>query len=148
MRTHLFVNQNRVKNSVNLQRGSSLLEVMIALFVLAIGLLGTLAMQATSVKYNQNSYAFSQAINLANDVVERIRAKKPADNTDTEVTTWQTMVGAQLPGGVGAVTFSTPGDEATVTISFYDYRALDGKTGTDSSGNDVRMKTHTLTARL
>ncbi len=61
------------------QQGSSLLEVMISLFVLAIGLLGALAMQTQSMQHNQSSYAFLQAVYLASDVVERIRAN-PAGN--------------------------------------------------------------------
>ena len=56
------------------QQGSSLLEVMISLFVLAIGLLGALAMQTQSMQHNQSSYAFMQSVYLASDIVERIRA--------------------------------------------------------------------------
>ena len=50
-----------------------MIEVMVALFVLAIGLLGMLAMQTKSIQYNQSAYAYSQAAYLANDMVERIR---------------------------------------------------------------------------
>jgi type IV pilus assembly protein PilV len=55
------------------QRGSSLVEVMVALFVLAIGLLGVLAMQSKSMQYNQSAHVYSQAVYLANDMAERIR---------------------------------------------------------------------------
>jgi type IV pilus assembly protein PilV len=55
------------------QQGSSLVEVMIALFVLAIGLLGVLAMQSKSMQYNQSANTYSQAVYIANDIVERIR---------------------------------------------------------------------------
>lgn len=50
--------------------GSSLIEVMIALFVLAIGLLGVLAMQTRAVQMNKNSYQYSQATTLAADIYE------------------------------------------------------------------------------
>lgn len=56
------------------ERGSSLIEVMVSLFVLAIGLLGVLALQTRSVQYNQSAYSYSQAAYLANDLAERIRA--------------------------------------------------------------------------
>lgn len=56
------------------QLGSSLVEVMVALFVLAIGLLGVLAMQAKSMQYNQSAHIYAQSIYLANDLAERIRA--------------------------------------------------------------------------
>ena len=55
------------------QRGSSLIEVMVALFVLAIGLLGVFAMQSKSMQFNQSAYSYSQAVYLANDIAERIK---------------------------------------------------------------------------
>lgn len=55
------------------QSGSSLVEVMVALFVLAIGLLGILAMQSKSMQFNQSAHVYSQAVYLANDIAERIR---------------------------------------------------------------------------
>ena len=62
------------------ETGSSLVETMIALFVLAIGLLGMLAMQTKAMQFNQSAYHFSQAIYLANDMSERIRSNLAAAN--------------------------------------------------------------------
>lgn len=56
------------------QQGSSLVEVMVALFVLAIGLLGVLAMQSRSMQFNQSASTYSQAVYFANDIAERIRS--------------------------------------------------------------------------
>lgn len=61
-----------------MQEGSSLVEVMVALFVLAIGLLGVLAMQSKSMQYNQSASIYSQAVYFANDVAERIRSNPEA----------------------------------------------------------------------
>lgn len=55
------------------QQGSSLIEVLVALFILAVGLLGVLAMQSRAVQLNQNAYLYSQAAVLANDVMEAMR---------------------------------------------------------------------------
>lgn len=55
------------------QSGSSLIEVLVALFVLAIGLLGILAMQVKSMQFNQSADAYAKAANIANDIAERIR---------------------------------------------------------------------------
>lgn len=52
--------------------GSSLIEVMVSLLVLAVGLLGVLGMQVQSLKSNQNAYLYSQAAFLANDIYESI----------------------------------------------------------------------------
>ncbi len=63
------------------QNGSSLIEVMVALFVLAIGLLGMLAMQTKSMQYNQAAYSYSQAAYLAADMAERIRSNPSVADT-------------------------------------------------------------------
>jgi type IV pilus modification protein PilV len=55
------------------QSGSSLIEVLVALFVLAIGLLGILAMQVKSMQFNQSADTYAKAVNIANDIAERIR---------------------------------------------------------------------------
>lgn len=60
------------------QQGSSLVEVMVALFVLAIGLLGVLAMQSKSMQFNQSASIYSQAVYFANDIAERIRSNPEA----------------------------------------------------------------------
>ena len=83
-------------NNVLAQHGSSLLETMVSLFVLAIGLLGTLAMQTKSIQHNQNSYSYSQTIVLATDLSERL--KTAANPTDVE-TKWKEDVAKQLPNG-------------------------------------------------
>jgi len=57
--------------------GFSLIEVLIAVAVLAIGLLAVAALQIQGVRQNFDSYARSQAVMLANDFVERMYANKP-----------------------------------------------------------------------
>lgn len=58
----------------NKNRGFSLIEVMIALLVLSIGLLGIAGMQLTGLRENQNAQYRTQAIYLANDMADRMRA--------------------------------------------------------------------------
>jgi len=55
------------------QKGSSLIEVMVSLFVLAIGLLGILSMQVKSMQFSQSADTYSRAVNVANDIAERMR---------------------------------------------------------------------------
>lgn len=54
--------------------GSSLIEVVVALFVLAIGMLGVLSMQVKSMQFNQSAYYYSQAVYLANEILENMRS--------------------------------------------------------------------------
>ncbi len=56
------------------QRGFSLIEVMVALLVLAIGLLGLAGLQTLGLKFNTQSYQRTQAVLNAYDIIDRIRA--------------------------------------------------------------------------
>jgi type IV pilus assembly protein PilV len=58
------------------QGGFSLIEIMVAVFVLSIGLLGMAALMATSLRNNQSADHRSQAVNLAYDAIEMIRSNK------------------------------------------------------------------------
>ncbi|GLZ84049.1 type IV pilus modification protein PilV [Metapseudomonas resinovorans] len=58
------------------ENGFSLIEVLIALLVLAIGLLGMASLMLTSMKSNQSAYQRSQANWLAYDIAERMRLNR------------------------------------------------------------------------
>ena len=62
------------------QSGSSLIEILVTLVILAIGILGVFALQTSSLKSNQNSYLRTQATILSYDIVERIRANREGVN--------------------------------------------------------------------
>jgi len=57
-------------------RGFTLLEVLIALLVLSIGLLGLAALQTLGLKFNHESYQRTQAVYQAYDMIDRIRANQ------------------------------------------------------------------------
>lgn len=56
------------------QRGFNLLEVLIALLVLAIGLLGLAALQNLSLRYANESYGRTQATLMIYEMIDRMRA--------------------------------------------------------------------------
>lgn len=60
------------------EKGISLVEAMVALVVLAIGMLGIAALHVESVKANRTALLRTQAVNLANDLADRIRANRQA----------------------------------------------------------------------
>lgn len=62
--------------TLNRSKGFSLVEVLVALLVLSIGLLGLAMLQVQGMKYNTNSYQRTQATLLAYDIIDRIRANK------------------------------------------------------------------------
>lgn len=58
------------------QQGVSLIEAMVAIAILAAGLLSLGALQAKSVMMNQSAYYRSIAASLASDLADRIRANR------------------------------------------------------------------------
>jgi type IV pilus assembly protein PilV len=60
------------------QQGFSLLEVLIALVILAMGMLGIANMLLLAHKTNSSSYTRQQAVQSAYDIIDRIRANRQA----------------------------------------------------------------------
>jgi len=65
---------HRINYSGNKQRGFTLLEVLIALLVLSIGLLGLAALQTTGLRSNEMASMRTTATQLAYDISDRMRA--------------------------------------------------------------------------
>ncbi len=63
-----------IVNRRSRQSGFSLLEVLIAIVITSIGLLGLAAMQATGLRNNHSAYHRSQATVLAYDIADRMRS--------------------------------------------------------------------------
>ena len=132
--------------TANSENGFSLIEVLVALLVLAIGLLGVLVMQARGLQFNQAGYMQSQAMFMAEDIVERIRSNQSAIDSytidfddkgddsagncddasspcsDTELAAadlfqWKTQLLSALPQGDGRVEIGVPnGNLIPVTV--------------------------------
>lgn len=121
------------------QSGSSLIEVMVSLFVLAIGLMGILAMQVKSVQFNKSADTYTRAMTLANDIAERMRinpknaaayasttlpesaptncstnsvsaaACSAADLVNWDLYHWNETIKQSLPAGTGSIAEKTLG---------------------------------------
>ena len=59
------------------QKGAGMMEVLIALLVLSIGILGLATLQSIGLKYNHQSYQRTQAILQIYDMADRIRSNGP-----------------------------------------------------------------------
>lgn len=66
-------------NSYKGKHGFTLLEVMIALVIFSIGLLGLAGLQGLTVKSNQIAFSRTVATQLAYDLADRIRNNKTAN---------------------------------------------------------------------
>jgi type IV pilus assembly protein PilV len=65
---------NVIENKNGKQNGASFIEVLVALVILAVGLLGVLSMQARGLKSDQQAVFTTEATFLANDMANRIIA--------------------------------------------------------------------------
>lgn len=73
--------------SKHAQEGMTLIEVLVALLILSVGLLGAAAFQLNALKYTDSARMTSQASFIAYDMMDRIRANSAADYTVTPPTT-------------------------------------------------------------
>ncbi len=120
--------------SFHKEAGATLIEVLIAMVVLAIGLIGLAGLQATSIQSNHSAYYRSQATLLASDLADRMRANRTealtnayltnfptssANNNvsgtaaEKDIAEWLNRLAVTLPDGTGKV----EKDNALITIS-------------------------------
>jgi len=118
------------------EAGATLIEVLVAMVVLAIGLLGLAGLQATSIQSNHSAYYRSQATILASDLADRMRANRTAALTnayvidfptsstnnsvsdsgvspENDIAEWLNQLAQTLPDGTGKV----ERDDTLVTIT-------------------------------
>ena len=127
---------------MNKNTGFTLIEVLIAMLVLAVGLLGLAGLQATSLSNSQSAYNRSQATQLADDLADRMRANIPGVATYTtgspapiancltptgctptqmaqnDLYEWNLVITTALPSGAG--TIAVAAGVFTITISWTD----------------------------
>lgn len=117
----------------NKQKGVGMIEILVALIILAIGVLGFTALQLRAVDATTEALNRTQAMNLARDLAERIRANREAEVTYRtligEGTTTQTSTAAR--NCLGATT-CTP-----VQMATYDSAQIIQKANT--AGFRIRM---------
>ena len=61
------------------QRGYSLVEALVAVLIMGIGVLGVSALQMVSLQNNRSALASGEAVQLAYDLMDRIRANPLGD---------------------------------------------------------------------
>lgn len=140
-----------MRSSITKNYGFTLLEILIAVVVLSIGLLGIAGLQALGQQSNHSAYLRSQATALAYDMIDRMRANQAGvkngdyNAIDTTANTytdpgcasstcsvsqmaqydmydWQQELATQLPTGNGKVIGAGSGSAFTVTVMWDDDR--------------------------
>jgi len=88
-------------------KGVSLIEVLVAVIVLAFGLLGLAGLQSVSLRNNNSAMMRTQATYLAQDIVDRMRSNRleAVGNVDTNNENYDIAIGSTTPaGGANALT--------------------------------------------
>jgi type IV pilus assembly protein PilV len=126
------------------QSGFTLLEVLVAVVVLSLGLLGLAGLQAATLRNNQIAYYRGIAVQQSYDMADRIRANQigakdgaydslgasipadpdcvsnvcsPAQLAVADHSIWNTNNANMLPGGVGTVAVNADGT-FSITVSW------------------------------
>jgi len=121
------------------QRGMTLIEILVAIVVLSVGLLGLAGLQLKGVQVNQGSAYRWQAAMLAEDIADRMRADRSSALANQYVVTanvpsvsggavtdWVDHV-KLLPVGTATISAPTATDhQVTITINWADTRAQGG----------------------
>jgi type IV pilus assembly protein PilV len=118
---------NMKKFSRKPQSGMTLIEVMVAILIFSIGLLGFVGLQARAIQISTGAEDSNRAALLANEVSALMQLKQTVSLPTADVTAWQTRVstatGSGLPGGSGTITAGATANTATVTISWTERNA-------------------------
>lgn len=139
--------------------GFTLIEVLIAVLVLGIGLLGVAGLQSVALSMNQGSYVRTQATVLARDISDRMRANRQAaidgaydmsaGASATEQSACETASGCNPAALAGhdlyrwtqAVAVTLPNGEAHVCVdSTPDGSGTPGAPACDGSGDNYAVK--------
>ena len=126
-----------ISTTINKHRGFSLVEVLIALIILSVGMLGIAGLYVQSMQAGRTSLFRHHAVNLAGDVADRIRANPRAggayagdgnDNSciaqntdcdeaemaDNDIFVWKAQASDALPTGDVSVIY----DDSTVPPNY------------------------------
>lgn len=127
-----------------LQGGMTLIEVLVAVLILGVGLLGAAMIQLNALKYTDSSRMTSQASFIAYDMLDRIRANSGGDYTvappnspnlnvarDQDLYDFKTNI-INFGGATATGTVALNQRVYTITISWDDARAANTATSAQS----------------
>lgn len=130
------------------QAGFSLIEVLVAVLVISVGVLGVAGLQLLSLQNNTSAMFRTQGIQSAYDIMDRARANQgvdysigiddaapvnppdcvaaacdPGQMRTFDLAEWRAQLAATLPAGTGSIVLAT--GSMTVTIRWQDTRTAD-----------------------
>lgn len=151
--------RHSIRHSISI-RGFTLLEILVAIIVLSIGLLGLASLQAHGLRSNHSGYLRSQATIFAYEMTDRLRANrktaiagsynidladaKPSGSTvqDVDRQQWLDALAANLPSGDGAIACTT------TTVSGISTYACTITVQWNDTRRNLETQTFTMTTQL
>ena len=113
-----------IQGSKRAQEGMTLIELLVALLILTVGVLGAAAIQLNALKYTDSSLMSSQASFIAYDMMDRIRANSGADYTVTPPTAGNLSIARDqdlYDFTTNIVNFGGPTATGTITLNLRVY---------------------------
>lgn len=115
-----------------MKNGFSLIEVLVAVLILAIGLLGVAGVQVISMQNTSNANLRTQATIYAQDMAEQIRAYGGALPSGADVAAWEDRLEEDLgPGAEADITSN--GDVFQIQIDWIERDSVAEDEGGDDS---------------
>lgn len=146
------------------ESGFTLLEILIAMLVLSIGLMGLAGLMASSMRNNLSASHRTQATWMAYDIIDRMRANRakaiagayatslgspvtctaaaPSGTIQAQdIAAWKSQINCVLPAGDGSIAVTNTA-RATVIIKWDDSRGLiDSGSLTNQTAKTIAVET-------
>lgn len=106
----------RIGHQASSQHGFTLIEILVTVFILAIGLLGLAGLTLEGMRNNQGAYLRTQASILAYDMADRMRANKESASDYAGFSTDGNGATTTLPGCATEATGCLPVEQALVDL--------------------------------
>lgn len=99
---HRYKNTNQKPTT---QTGFSMIEVLVAILIVSVGLMGMALLQSMALKYSQSSNYRTQAVNLSSNLLEQVRANRAEASSYVGTFTATAGTCASTGNGMVAATF-------------------------------------------
>lgn len=161
----------KLNKNIQYSCGATLLEMMISLFVMGVGMLGILGLQSQAMRFNHQAYSYSQAVFLAQDILESMRGNSDVAATyqipmgndvgnsksceginvncsaqemrDWDIQRWRNDIKQRLPGGQSSIEVN--GDSYTINIEF---NIIETDEENPVNTTETKRQTYTLNAGI
>lgn len=117
------------------EAGVTLIEVLIAVLVLAVGMIGTIALQGTAKRGNFEALQRTQAVLIAKDIAERIASNGQPGTFDSYAGTYSGNMDAPGKSCLGSGTECTPAELASWDSYQFDQAILGASQQNNSAKN-------------